>query len=147
MDSNDLYIAILTLGKLLVKDMMSFQPKSHSPHPSHPRQNNKIAGTGLDELRQLQRFDPVKRQVANTAMPVFCDVRTLKHCRSWDCIYCFEALVHSMIVSGSRKRWHMIPIRTLMPNSRSCVDKRRGRKSVLVFSKIVLVTSQPRRQG
>eukprot|EP00434_Breviolum_minutum_P041477 symbB.v1.2.036894.t2/scaffold5316.1/size28478/1 len=29
---------------------------------------------GLDELRQLQRFDPVKRQVANTAMPVFCDV-------------------------------------------------------------------------
>ena len=82
----------------MVTYMMSFQPKSHSPHPSH-----RPLG-GLDELRQLQRFDPVKRQVANTAMPVFCDVRTLKHCRSWDCIYCFEALVHSMIAFGSRKK-------------------------------------------
>lgn len=36
---------------------------------------------GLDELRQLQRYDPVRRQVQGPPMQCYCDVRTMRHCR------------------------------------------------------------------
>ncbi|CAJ1359626.1 unnamed protein product [Effrenium voratum] len=36
---------------------------------------------GLDELRQLQRFDPQTRQVSGPPLQCFCDGRTLRHCR------------------------------------------------------------------
>ncbi|CAE7203454.1 unnamed protein product [Symbiodinium natans] len=36
---------------------------------------------GLDDLRQVQPFDPVKRQVMGPPIRCFCDRRTLLHCR------------------------------------------------------------------
>jgi len=36
---------------------------------------------GLDDLRQLQPFDPVTRQVLGPPLRCFCDRRTLQHCR------------------------------------------------------------------
>lgn len=36
---------------------------------------------GLDELRQLQRFDNATRQVCGPPIQCFCDARTMRHCR------------------------------------------------------------------
>ncbi|CAL1159188.1 unnamed protein product, partial [Cladocopium goreaui] len=39
---------------------------------------------GLDELRQLQRFDNATRQVCGPPIQCFCDARTMRHCLARD---------------------------------------------------------------